>query len=71
MSYLAVPDRLLYDNKVRGGKAMWDTVITNDVHLSHDLPCTRCGHAAHTYLACSDSCDCAPTVMPGSQPLAA
>lgn len=45
---------------------MWDTVQTNDLHLSHDLPCPRCGHAAHTFLACSDTCDCARTVPPGT-----
>jgi hypothetical protein len=50
---------------------MWDTVQTNNHHLSHDLPCARCGHAVHTYLACSDTCDCALTVMPGAAPLAA
>ncbi len=42
---------------------MWDTVETNtgpgSVHLSHDLPCSDCGHAGHTYLPCSDTCDCA------------
>ncbi|MGH3346636.1 MAG: hypothetical protein ACRDO4_06605 [Nocardioides sp.] len=53
------------------GTTMWDTVQTNARHLSHDLPCPRCGHAVHTYLACSDSCDCDPTVMPGSISLAA
>jgi hypothetical protein len=46
-----------------GSKAMWDTVETStgpgSVHLSHDLPCTGCGHAVHTYLPCSDTCDCA------------
>ena len=41
---------------------MWDTVQTNEIHLSHDLPCFRCGHAAHTYLACSDTCDCVPVL---------
>ena len=46
---------------------MWDTVETTySVHLSHDLPCPRCGHAAHTFLPCSDTCDCARTVMPGT-----
>lgn len=50
---------------------MWDTVQTNEIHLSHDLPCPGCGHAVHTFLACSDTCDCAPTVMPGSYELAA
>ncbi len=45
---------------------MWDTTQTTSTHLSHDLPCLRCGHAAHTFLACSDTCDCAPPVMPGT-----
>lgn len=39
---------------------MWDTVQTNAVHLSHDMPCPHCGHALHTYLACGDACDCEP-----------
>jgi hypothetical protein len=46
-------------------KTMFDTVETTTVHLSHDLPCTRCGHAAHRYLACSDTCDCVPAAVPG------
>ena len=46
---------------------MWDTPQTNQAHLSHDLPCARCGHAMHTYLACDEKCDCTPCVMPGSQ----
>lgn len=45
---------------------MWDTVdqFTHPeaTHLSRELPCRTCGHAAHTFLACSDSCDCAPPV---------
>jgi hypothetical protein len=48
---------------------MWDTAqIDQDTSrpLSHDLPCLRCGHAAHTYLACSDSCDCEPAPAPGA-----
>jgi len=45
---------------------MWDTVQTNELHLSHDLLCPHCGHAAHSYLACSDACDCLPTPMPGT-----
>jgi hypothetical protein len=45
---------------------MWDSVQTNQEHLSHDLPCARCGHAAHTYLACSDSCACVPALPPGA-----
>jgi hypothetical protein len=39
---------------------MWDTVDTTSTHLSHDMPCARCGHAGHTYLACSDTCSCKP-----------
>jgi hypothetical protein len=47
---------------------MWDTAETMPeaaLHLSHDLPCTRCGHAAHTFLACSDTCACQPAPLPG------
>lgn len=44
---------------------MWDTVEPIEQHLSHDLPCLQCGHAAHTFLACSDVCDCEPTFLPG------
>ena len=45
---------------------MWDTVQTNDVHLSHDMQCRRCGHAVHTFLSCDISCACEPVVMPGA-----
>lgn len=42
---------------------MWDTVeITTAQPLCHDRPCAACGHAAHTYLPCSDSCDCRPSL---------
>ena len=44
---------------------MWDTVQTNPEHLSHDLPCLRCDHAAHSYLPCSDTCPCVPALPPG------
>lgn len=50
---------------------MWDTVATNDVHLSHDMPCGRCGHEVHTFLACGPSCGCDPVVMPGTYATAA
>jgi hypothetical protein len=30
------------------------------------MPCQRCGHALHTFLAC-DGCDCQPALMPGEQ----
>jgi hypothetical protein len=36
---------------------MWDTVVETSTHLSHDLPCPRCGHGGHTYLPC-DHCAC-------------
>ena len=50
---------------------MWDTVQDSwssdhagsageDVHLSHDRPCVRCGHAMHTFLACDRACGCEP-----------
>ena len=49
---------------------MWDTAQdlspTEVRHLMHDLPCHRCGHGVHTYLACSDTCDCTPCVLPGA-----
>ena len=45
---------------------MWDTAENNSLNLSHDMPCARCGHALHTFLACSDTCSCEPAVMPGS-----
>ncbi|WP_165807074.1 hypothetical protein [Nocardioides currus] len=50
---------------------MWDTVQSTTHHLSHDIPCPRCGHGAHTYLACGDTCDCAPAPMPGGVALVA
>ena len=45
---------------------MWDDVRQQETHLSHDLPCFQCGHAAHTYLPCSDACGCPQSIMPGS-----
>lgn len=50
-----------------GAKTMWDTIQTDDEHLSHDLACLQCGHAAHSYLPCSDTCACVRSVMPGSR----
>jgi len=47
---------------------MWDTVETvTTSHLSHDMPCPGCGHAAHRFLSCSDSCSCIPAPLPGEQ----
>jgi hypothetical protein len=46
---------------------MWDTVTElAGHHLSHEMPCTACGHATHTFLPCSDTCDCTPPSIPGS-----
>ncbi len=47
---------------------MWDTAGDDKRTgpLSHDLLCCRCGHAMHTFLACSDTCDCVPAAMPGA-----
>jgi hypothetical protein len=50
---------------------MWDTVQTNETHLSHDMPCQRCGHPLHRFLSCGDGCDCRPAAMPGEQRLVA
>ena len=33
--------------------------------LSHGRPCAACGHGMHTYVSCSDSCDCVPPTTPG------
>jgi hypothetical protein len=44
---------------------MWDTVEQTSRHLSHEMPCTACGHGPHTYLPCSDTCDCVPPSFPG------
>lgn len=49
---------------------MWDTAENDRTHLSHDMPCPGCGHAAHTYLSCSDSCGCVPPPLPGTQAFA-
>ncbi len=39
---------------------MFDQAEDAGTRLSHDRPCPRCGHAMHTYLACSDTCACRP-----------
>jgi hypothetical protein len=46
---------------------MWESTHDSTEHLSHDMPCHRCGHAMHTFLACSDACDCEPSSMPGAE----
>jgi hypothetical protein len=50
---------------------MWDAPQITQLHLSHDLACSLCGHAAHSYLACSDACACVPPTAPGAIQLAA
>jgi hypothetical protein len=45
---------------------MFDVVDESGDHLSHDMACPNCTHGIHTYLACSDECDCPPVRMPGS-----
>jgi hypothetical protein len=52
---------------------MWDTVVECSTHLSHDLPCPRCGHGGHHYLPC-DTCSCpavGATVHDVREPVAA
>ncbi len=44
---------------------MWDTFEEQREHLSHDMPCQRCGHAMHTFLSCDAGCDCAPARISG------
>jgi hypothetical protein len=39
---------------------MWDTAIEISTHLTHDLPCPRCGHGGHRFLPC-DHCGCSGT----------
>lgn len=48
---------------------MWDIDPGHESHLTHDMPCQRCGHAMHTFLACSDTCGCIGAEMPGTQGL--
>ena len=55
--------------KAHEAATMWNTDITGTTNLSRELPCLRCGHAPHTYLPCSDTCDCEPAEMPGEPTL--
>lgn len=48
---------------------MWDTAQQHTAYVAHDLPCPACGHAAHRFLACSDTCACVPPPLPGTTPL--
>ena len=50
---------------------MYDTAHTSHTYISHDMPCPRCGHALHQYLACSDDCACEPVRLPGMRELVA
>ena len=49
---------------------MWESAEHEEC-LSHDMPCGRCGHALHTFLACGDGCDCPPVELPGERLLSA
>jgi hypothetical protein len=35
--------------------------------LTHEMPCPRCGHPPHLFLACGDDCECEPDGMPGDR----
>jgi hypothetical protein len=35
--------------------------------LTHEMPCVRCGHPPHLFLACDADCDCQPEGMPGDR----
>jgi hypothetical protein len=35
--------------------------------LTHEMPCPRCGHPPHLFLACGGDCDCEPEEMPGER----
>jgi hypothetical protein len=48
-----------------GSTGMPEEPDDDEAPLTHDLPCVRCGHAAHPYLVCGSGCDCQPTRMPG------
>ena len=37
---------------------MWDTVVETTTHLSHEMPCRGAGTPRHSFLPCSDRCDC-------------
>ena len=37
---------------------MWDTVAETTSHLSHEMPCPWCRHPPHSFLPCSDRCQC-------------
>ena len=44
---------------------MWDTAEMTRTTIAHDMPCSECGHATHTYLPCSDECPCVPLRLSG------
>jgi hypothetical protein len=45
---------------------MGDTNQTGTIHRARDRPRPVCGHAGHSFLPCSDTCDCARSVVPGT-----
>jgi len=49
---------------------MWETPREDDggaEPLTHEMPCPRCGHPPHLFLACGGDCDCQPDEMPGER----
>ena len=48
---------------------MWETTsdAENSEPLTHEMPCPRCGHPPHLFLACGDDCECEPDGMPGDR----
>ena len=48
---------------------MWETACSDDTetNLTHEMPCPRCGHPPHRFLACGGDCECEPEDMPGDR----
>jgi hypothetical protein len=47
---------------------MWDSARDDEVApLTHEMPCPRCGHPPHLFLACGEGCACEPDEMPGER----
>lgn len=50
-------------HRTGGDVVVQDTPEEIQTHLSHDRPCSHCGHAVHTYLPSSDTCTCRTQAM--------
>jgi len=48
---------------------MWETPRSEEAEriLTHEMPCPRCGHPPHLFLACGGDCECKPDGMPGDR----